>query len=116
LQWSLRCGARPLFLLPVHDPEGGGGVEATGVEASGVEATGVEATGVEASGVEASGVEASSVEASPESSLSVGISLLTLIIRGAKNELIIEEPEQANTPTVSNFGSAIYINKYFSKS
>jgi hypothetical protein len=111
LQWSLRCGARPLFLLPVHDPEGGGGVEATGVEA-----TGVEATGVEASGVEASGVEASSVEASPESSLSVGISLLTLIIRGAKNELIIEEPEQANTPTVSNFGSAIYINKYFSKS
>jgi hypothetical protein len=106
LQWSLRCGARPLFLLPVHDPEGGGGVEATGVEA----------TGVEASGVEASGVEASSVEASPESSLSVGISLLTLIIRGAKNELIIEEPEQANTPTVSNFGSAIYINKYFSKS
>ena len=56
------------------------------------------------------------VEASPESSLSVGISLLTLIIRGAKNELIIEEPEQANTPTISNIGSAIYINKYFSKS
>jgi len=96
LQWSLRCGALPFFLLPVHHPEGGGGVESTGVEATGVEATGV--------------------EASPVSSLSVGISLLTLIIRGAKNELIIEEPEQANTPTVSNIGSAIYINKYFSKS
>jgi hypothetical protein len=110
LQWSLRCGARPALLLPVHHPEGGGGVESTGVESTGVESTGVESTDVEASGVEASGVEAST-----GSSLSVGISggSRTLIIRGAKSELIIEEPEQTNTPTVSNIGSAIYINKYF---
>ena len=108
MQWSLRCGARPLYLLPVHHPEGG-------VEAGGVEAGGVEAGGVEAAGVEAGGVEAGGVEASPELSLSVGISLLTLIIRGAKSELIIEKPEQSNAPTANILGSSIYINKYFLK-